>query len=89
MGATYSYTSALRATYSGTQGLLPPTDLLNLNLNWNGVAGTPVDLSVFATNVTNERYFTQVNEQSSSGFVSKFLGEPRMYGVRLRYRFGS
>ncbi|MEJ5979583.1 TonB-dependent receptor [Novosphingobium sp. PS1R-30] len=89
IGATYSYTSALRATYSGTQGLLPPTDLLNLNLNWNGVAGSPIDVSVFATNVTNERYFTQVNEQSSSGFVSKFLGEPRMYGVRVRYRFGS
>jgi iron complex outermembrane recepter protein len=89
VGTTYSYTSALRATYSGTQGLLPPTELLNLNVNWNGVAGSPVDLSVFAINVTNERYFTQVNEQSSSGFVSKFLGEPRMYGVRLRYRFGN
>ena len=88
VGATYSYTSPIRATYSGTQGLLPSTQLLNLNLNWNGVAGSPIDVSLFATNVTNERYFTQVNEQSSSGFVSKFLGEPRMYGVRLRYNFG-
>lgn len=88
LGATYTYTAAIRATYSGTQGLLPSYQLLNLNLNWNSVAGTPVDLAIFATNVTKERYFTQVNEQSSSGFVSKFLSEPRMYGLRVRYNFG-
>jgi hypothetical protein len=28
-----------------------------------------------------------VNEQSSSGFISRYIGEPRMYGLRLRYSF--
>lgn len=88
VGATYTYTDEIIATYSGTQGTLPAFSLLNLNLNWANVASLPVDLSLFATNVTGKKYFVQVNEQTSSGFVSKYLGEPRMYGVRLRYRFG-
>ena len=45
------------------------------------------DLSAFVTNATDALYFTAVNDQTSSGFVSEFIGEPRMYGVRVRYNF--
>ena len=70
-------------------GLLPATDLLNLNLNWRGIAGSPIDAALFATNVTNEKY----RVASSGGLPSTggefiLVGEPRMYGVRVRYRFG-
>lgn len=84
---TYSYRSSLITTYTSAEGTLRPLSLLDISLNWEGVAGTPVDLGLFATNVTNKRYFTHVNEQSSSGFISRYIGEPRMYGLRLRYSF--
>jgi len=68
------------------------TNLLNLNLNWRGIAGTPIDLSLFATNVTQKHYHTFIAGLGGlTGFGSEFasLGEPRMFGMRLRYRFGS
>lgn len=74
-------------TYTSAEGTLRPLSLLDLSLNWEGGAGTPIDLGLFATNVTNKYYYTHVNEQSSSGFISRYLGEPRMYGMRLRYSF--
>ena len=87
LSGTYSYRSKLITTYTSEKGTLKPLNLLDLNLNWESVAGYPVDLGLFANNVTNEYYYTHVNEQSSSGFVSRYLGEPRMYGMRVRYRF--
>ncbi|MCW1431223.1 TonB-dependent receptor [Novosphingobium sp. JCM 18896] len=67
-------------------GTLPSYDLLNFNLNWKSVAGSPIDLSAFVTNVTKEVYYLSVGD--SSGFVNSPLGAPRMYGLRLRYSFG-
>ncbi|MFT3966908.1 MAG: TonB-dependent receptor [Sphingobium sp.] len=69
---------------------LPPQDNLNLNLNWTSVAGSPVDLGLFATNVTKEKYYVfTTGGYSNYGFDSIVLNQPRMYGVRLKYRFGN
>ncbi|MFK4870436.1 TonB-dependent receptor [Novosphingobium sp. ZW T3_23] len=87
LSGTYSYRSQLITTYTSAEGTLKPLSLVDLNLNWDGIAGSPLDLGLFATNVTKRYYYTHVNEQSSSGFISRYLGEPRMYGLRLRYRF--
>jgi iron complex outermembrane receptor protein len=86
---TYAYNSApLLAAYGSNLGLIAATNLLNLNLNWNSVANHPVDLSLFATNVTQKKYYAFVAGLGQSGFESAVLGEPRMFGARLRYRFG-
>ncbi|MFT3964588.1 MAG: TonB-dependent receptor [Sphingobium sp.] len=70
-------------------GKLPALDLLNININWNSVAGGPVDLALFATNVTKRKYATATfGGYTSFGFEAMSVGEPRMYGVRLKYRFG-
>ena len=69
-------------------GLLPSPYLLNVNVGWAGVGGMPIDLSAFATNVTGEKYFAFVAGLGTSGSEYATLGEPRMYGVRLRYRIG-
>jgi iron complex outermembrane receptor protein len=97
--ATYSYTSSQRANYIDRAaisifgydlGVLGAVGLLNLNMNWDSIAGEPVDLTLFATNVTNEQYYTTVNGLlPSTGFEVGAMGEPRMYGARLRYRFGA
>lgn len=71
-------------------GTLPPSDLLNLDANWNSVGGAPIDLSVFMTNVTNERVWLSITN-GWNGFANQTVipGEPRMFGARVRYRFGS
>ncbi|WP_379510295.1 TonB-dependent receptor [Novosphingobium bradum] len=89
VSASYTYTSDYDYT-TGVFGTLPSTELVNANLTWNSVAGAPVDLSVFATNLLNEKYVITANDnRTAAGHVSNSLGEPRMYGMRLRYRFGS
>ena len=88
-GATYTYTSSQIASATSPFGVLPATNLLNLNASWNGIAGLPVDLAAFATNVTNRRYTVAVTQSYyNAGIEGFFLGQSRMYGLRLRYRFG-
>ncbi len=71
-------------------GQLPATNLLNLNANWKNVFGAPVDLSFFMTNVTKKKYWTAVsNSLPTTGVETFYLGEPRMWGFRLRYKFGN
>jgi len=68
---------------------LPGYELLNLNLNWSGMFGSPMDLSLFATNVTDEQFVTNVSGTFRAiGFDSRAVGLPRMVGARLKYNFG-
>lgn len=86
---SYSYQDpAILALFGKNYGVIDSRDLLNLNVTWEGVAGSPVDLSAFATNVTDEEYFQYVPGLPTSGSDYAALGEPRMYGLRVRYRFG-
>ncbi len=63
--------------------------LLNMNLQWASVMGSNLDLSAFATNLTNKDFIISSQATSyQSGFGSLIYGEPRMYGVSARYRFG-
>jgi iron complex outermembrane receptor protein len=89
ISATYSYTDNYDYT-TGIFGTVPSVELVNANLNWKGIAGTPVDLSIFATNLFNKKYYTSVNDNTSAvGQVSGLVGEPQMYGIRVRFNFGS
>ncbi|MBW8784360.1 MAG: TonB-dependent receptor [Novosphingobium sp.] len=75
-------------SFASEFGVLPSSKLLNLNATWDNVGGMPVDLGVFVTNVTNAHVYLHSNVQAASGFVSNIIGEPRMWGARLRYKFG-
>jgi iron complex outermembrane receptor protein len=70
-------------------GRIPGVTLLNLNVDWKNVGGLPVDAAIFATNVTNKQYYTYTAGLGGAGFESANIGEPRLYGIRLRYHFGS
>lgn len=88
LGATYVYTSKqLAGTATAPQyQLLPSSQLVNLNVNWNKVMNSPVDLALFMTNATNEKFHSAIaNAWASYGFEAGIVNEPRMYGVRLRY----
>jgi len=63
--------------------------LLGARLDWENVLDTKnVDLSLFATDLTNKTYRIAVIQQyNASGYTSALFGEPRMYGASLRVRF--
>lgn len=64
-------------------------DLLNLSLQWNNLLGLPMDASVYVTNATDEEYRVgQYSNYFEAGEIVSLYGEPRMYGMHLRYRFG-
>ncbi len=71
-------------------GLLGARNLVNLNVNWNSAAGGPVDLSLFVTNLTKEKYYTFVPGLIGSiGSEVATVGEPRIFGVRAKINFGA
>ncbi|MBW8784078.1 MAG: TonB-dependent receptor [Novosphingobium sp.] len=91
-GATYVHTASFignRATAPQFQ-VMPAQNLVNLQASWNDIVGYPVDLSFFMTNVGNKAYPMSVAPAwNSYGFETAVMNEPRMWGFRLRYRFGS
>jgi iron complex outermembrane recepter protein len=96
VGATWIYSSSYfldqlaPAELNGFGvGRTPASNLVNINVNWNKVAGSPVDLAFFATNVFEETFpVAHGSGWPSFGIGDVMLNPPRMYGVRLRYSFG-
>ena len=69
---------------------MPASDLVNLNLDWKAVAGSTIDLAAFVTNLTKEKFPVNVaGNWSSNGYESWVTNVPRMYGLRVKYRFGA
>jgi iron complex outermembrane receptor protein len=105
LGASFAYTDPQLANYADAVAVISPgvpnyavrslsplqaRHILNLNFDWSSIAGSQFDLSVFATNVTNDKYYTFVAGLYSSnlGFETAELGEPAFYGARVRFHFG-
>jgi iron complex outermembrane recepter protein len=88
VGTTYVYTDKQLITNSTPFGVAPEYSLLNLNLDWHQIYGKPLDLSLFATNVTDTKYpvfFAGLYD--AIGAEAANLGAPLMFGARLRVRF--
>jgi iron complex outermembrane recepter protein len=63
--------------------------LLNTRLDWNRIAQSPFDVSLSVTNATDRTYRVgQYSGLLANGYITSFYGEPRMFTVSLRYRFG-
>jgi iron complex outermembrane receptor protein len=86
---SYSYqTVSHYSNVPDARDLQPAYGLLEARLDWKGVAGSRLDLSVFGTNLTNKIYKAYgFNLYNKFGFNSAVFGEPRMYGVRGHYTF--
>jgi iron complex outermembrane receptor protein len=88
VSANYSYTDNYDYT-TGPYGTIPSVGLVGVNINWNSMLGSPVDVALYATNLTGKEYYISANDNiSAAGHVSKLIGDPRFYGIRLRYSFG-
>ncbi|HMO67583.1 MAG TPA: TonB-dependent receptor, partial [Novosphingobium sp.] len=96
LGATWVYSSkyindgAVPASINGIGlGVTPSHNLLNLNLDWKSVAGSPIDLAFFATNVTKEKFtVNSTGAWGSAGVGEILMNQPRFYGVRVRFNLG-
>lgn len=92
LSATYLHTAKQVTSASAVTplGTVPAFDLINLNLTWKSVAGSPIDLAAFVTNVANEKYYNFMGGGwQSTGIEYASLGMPRMYGLRVKYSFGA
>lgn len=93
MSGVYAYTGE---QYGGTTELpeyepgsrLEGYGLLNLSLNWYQVMSSDIDASIFLTNALDKEYvMTLTGVYQSLGVHTVTYGEPRMFGLRLRYNW--
>ncbi len=91
-GATFTHTDANQAVAQATSPflfMLKASNLLNLNADWQAVFRKPIDLSFFMTNVTNEQRITFPGGSFPTiGADVGHVNLPRMFGFRVKYRFG-
>ncbi|MCW0199427.1 TonB-dependent receptor [Sphingopyxis sp.] len=83
-----------RTLISTTQGLPnqynmePAFNVVDLRAEWKRVADTPVDAALFVKNVGDTRYRVGMsNSASVFSLATSFYGDPRTYGLQLRYSF--
>jgi outer membrane receptor protein involved in Fe transport len=89
-GTTYAFTGKQRAASSNATpfAVLDDFGILNLNLNWNGIFGEPLDFTIVGTNVLNKNYVTFTSgTYTPLGIESRSVGLPRIIGARLKYSF--
>jgi iron complex outermembrane receptor protein len=95
LSAVYRYTASYASSASsnavgGGTVLSTPVKQVDANFDWRGVGGSSVDLALFVSNLTNQTTITfRQPLYNSFGFDTQLLGRPRMYGARVRVRFGN
>ncbi len=92
IGGTFTHTDANdvhTAQFAPLTHRVQAIDQLNLNADWESVGGLPIDLAFFMTNVTNQkRIIYPIAIYPTVGAEVGYLNQPRMWGFRLKYRFG-
>jgi iron complex outermembrane receptor protein len=62
---------------------------LDLRLDWRHAGGSPVDVALYAKNLTDDRHLTEGEDLTGLADVQAAeYAEPRMIGIELRYHFG-
>lgn len=83
--------SSTAQTNASFYRFLPAYGLLNASLDLRNVGGRPLDIGLFANNLTKEAKPVGVLDfyNAPPGTVGLTYTEPRMYGLRVGYRFGN
>jgi iron complex outermembrane receptor protein len=94
VSANYAYQSEFSTAQTNLSRVdyLPGYDYINAEAELRNIGGRPVDVALFVDNLTNNTYATGLADfynTSAIGTVSYTYAPPRMFGVRLRYKFGS
>ncbi len=65
----------------------PAFSLFNLSTSWRGVAGSNFDITAYVKNLTDKHYVIFQNPQASLGYAVATFGDPRTFGIGVRYNF--
>ncbi|MBP8232659.1 MAG: TonB-dependent receptor [Rhizorhabdus sp.] len=86
----YSFTDRVTTSDPDTPlDYYPSYSLWNARLDWADIFGRGIDVGVFANNITDKKYIVGGYPLASAlGFDAALYGEPRTYGLNIRYRFG-
>ncbi len=90
LGGSYTFVSDQESCSSELSPYcqLPSHRLVSLNANWKAIVGSPLDASFFMTNALDEKITSYVPGLfSGAGSEYRVVGEPRMYGVKVKYNF--
>jgi iron complex outermembrane receptor protein len=87
LGVDYSHRSSVNMSPTlAAATLLPSLDLVNARIGMRAEDGR-LDVSLFARNLFDEDYFDALSQGAgNAGLVHGQLGEPRVYGITLRFR---
>lgn len=87
--ANYTWRSKIYLDDFEVQGLQPSYSLVNMRVELNNIGGSNVSAAAFANNLLDETYRIGVLGLIAEGlgFQSSVYGEPRMYGIELKYKF--
>ena len=93
LSANYTYQSAFSTAQTNLTRVnyLPAYDYINAEADLTNIGGRPIDVALFVDNLTNNTYVTGLADfynVNTVGTVSYTFAPPRMFGVRLRYKFG-
>lgn len=90
VGGNYTYQDQVFAGFSAVtpESYMPGYGLLGLRVDYGRIGGTGLSGSIFATNLTDKVYRV-ANEDlyTTIGTTTTVYGEPRMYGVTMKYEF--
>ncbi|OYU33596.1 TonB-dependent receptor [Novosphingobium sp. PASSN1] len=93
LAVNYSHQSEVSTaqTNASFYRFLPAYGVLNANIDLHNVAGSGLDIGVFGTNLSNVSKPVGAADfyASAAGVVGLTYTEPRMYGIRIGYRFGN
>ena len=91
-GATFTHADANQAENAAASPvyLISAQNELNFNADWRSVFGRPIDLAFYMTNVTNQgRILFPSSGFQTFGGDGGHVNRPRMFGFRMKYRFGN
>lgn len=85
-----NYTSATTLPETEPGAWLDPSGLLTASLSWDNMFNQDLSLQLFGTNLLDKEYImSNQNVWNTLGYRTVTYGEPRMFGARLSYHWGS
>ena len=67
---------------------VPAYDLWNFTTSWKGIMGSNFDADFWVKNLTDKKYVTYgSNQMLQYGYATYFYGNPRTFGLNVRYNF--
>jgi iron complex outermembrane receptor protein len=93
LAGTVSYARLSKVTFADANIGRPiafqdPYGLVDARLELKNIARSRVDVGFWGKNLTNKVYAVNISDEPVFGFTAALYGDPRTYGVDIRYSFG-